>query len=277
MPLRAIAADWDLEWIPVDRERSSEVLAPPGERYAGAQDRADAGIGRVDIPDEVSLRVASRPAVYQLKELISELPAEVAPTAALKIYRKHDIWVVVHGVAVEKRSGPARVLSFEYQGELCDESAATVDLFPSQRFETVATVVAEPEIEIGAEGEIGLSGPETSVSAKEVNWCRGRVKAKGGGTLKALLKLRLVRRKPVIEATGRRSSEWHWAFSENADQPLLGDHVLVQTIRVPKGSKSIRARAWIGAEVVDWYSLPRWASATPFIWSKPIEFELSPQ
>ena len=53
---------------------------------------------------------------------------------------------------------------------------------------------------------------------------------------------------PKVQAVGNSSSAVHWQFDKDED-PLVGDHVMVQTIVVPKGQENLTLRMRASASI----------------------------
>lgn len=272
MPLKPRTMEWSV--LECDINNSADLFVPPGERVAGAKDRALSDEpGVIRIPDELELRIGTRPTVVRLLDLYAE--AGRKPPIGVKIYREFDIWVVVHAVSAIKRSGPAVLRSLEYVGVFDDARVATEDLFPSQRYRELASVEIGSEVEVGAEGEIEL--PSTPLDfADWTPWANGGVKAAANVEMKGAVRLRLAVRTSLVEAVGRKSGRCQWVLHPN-NGPLWGDHLLVQTVRVPHGAVPIKMIVHVRAELQDWYQIGSWTKAKPFLESMPVELQLAPQ
>lgn len=270
--------EWCFEPIQIDLDASAEAFAAPGERMLGAVDRATAGAGMLSIGPHLDVRIASNPAVFRVRDLLKRTGHKFSE--GLKVYRAYDLWLIMHCVSIIRKGGP-RVVTIEYQVERpkgedeyngrVDGIGAvdwqTIELFPQTAFASRGQFSSSTQFSLGLEGEISVE----PVSAAWVP-LGGAVRFGTSTELAAHFEINLLT--PVVQATGRFSPRAHWVLTQYA-QPLAGDQVLAQIVRVPRRTEALSMDATVAIDVRDWYEL--WTPVPPYVRSKPRALTLAPQ
>lgn len=188
----------------------------------------------------IRLRLGNRPLVYSLTELARQggKPAVSASSQAQEYY------LVVHAMSAMRTRGNASVEELQYFASAVEPSALqTIDLFPKTRFHQLVHAGLNLESSLDLFGGVSLDVP-SGLAEQLIDGC---LYLGPGLQLQLSASARFIGRFvyslqiPVVQAVGVGSNTCSWILKPNEQKtPLLGDQLLVQSIAVPKGTKSIR-------------------------------------
>lgn len=205
----------------------------------------------------LTMRIAERPVAKNLRRLY-ELGHVSLPTG-LNIYDAYDIWIIAHAVGVIRTDGSGLIESVGYEADFGDdEEVLTIDLLPQTRFQTALETTLEVQADVGAEGHVDV--PEPAREMLDQAYPIGgdahiRLSTAAGTVGRVTLPVMT----PRVQAIGKMGSRCQWQF-ETGSEPVLGDQVMLQTMLVPIGTRSIsyrvRGRVLLRADWVS-FAVPR--------------------
>lgn len=188
----------------------------------------------------IRLRLGDRPLVYNLSEL-ARLSGK-SHNANLSI--DQDFYLIVHAISATRTQGRAKVEELQYFASATEPAnLQTIDLVPKTRFNQLMNASLHLEGALDLFGEMLLDVP----SALADQLMDQQLDLGPGLRLELSASARFIGRftyslqVPVVQASGVGSGTCCWVLRPNEEKtPLLGDQLLVQSIAVPKGTKTIR-------------------------------------
>ena len=230
-----------------------DLLVPPSERHLGAKPQIE--------QDNIEIRIGQRPFVRSLRALYESSDRDVPP--GMEIFTSYKLWLLTHAVSVVKEPGRKDIRRLSYEVSFPEEPRVTVvEVLPQSRF--VKKVGAELESRFVFEAGVKLNGqvaPPESITElmKQVHPLSfgGKAEAKAEIATKGdfVGRLSFAVLTPVIEAIGVGDDYSHWAFTKDI-KPLIGDHIMMQVILVPKNLKELQFRARVSATTTTFNLLP---------------------
>lgn len=207
------------------------------------------GFGSVEkgAPDKLlsgyTLTLGDRPYVRSVRKLYKHrgqaLPPEIAAL-------KGETYILAHAVGLVAKSGPNKIDRISYQASFSD-AGSTIELFPNTRFKEYFTASTKFEAGVSADGYAKLPD-QVGKLAKEIINIGAGAELQVGAEASIVGKLTLTLKTPKVQAVGNSSSAVHWQFDRDED-PLVGDHVMVQTVVVPKGQEKLTLRMRASASI----------------------------
>lgn len=192
----------------------------------------------------IIVRLGNEPIVRNLEELLS-LGTNSVPPEIQVLFKKSDIYTIVHAIGALRVQGYAKVDELQYFAEVAtsDDNCQTIDLLPNTRFKEVLRANVNLSGSMLANGNFDVEVPEilgNSLTSKYLS-LGGDMKIQLAADASFIGKFTYSLKFPVIQSIGIASNKCSWVLNPDEDQnPLLGDQLLVQTIAVPKGMKRIR-------------------------------------
>jgi hypothetical protein len=231
----------------LDYSPFGDLITPPSEMHFG-ETTEESILQDIQISLGNVLRARDIRKLYKLGH--KELPTD------LQVFGGNDIWLITHTVSAIKRRGTGKILSLGYEIEFKDpEEAYTIDLFPRTKFISSLDSSMENQVDVGIEGNVSLSNQAVDIGDK-VESLGGSAKLKISSTLKMVGRVSFSVMSPVVTAIGIGSSRGEWLFEEH-DKPLLGEQTMLQTVLVPRGTKSIPVRIRAYAHLkANWIAFP---------------------
>jgi len=198
----------------------------------------------------VRVRLGNQPIVTNLRKVLESIHGSLPPKIGVQFQEK-EIYTIVHAIGVTRLKGRAEVDELHYDAEMIDESgkvmtaAQTIDLIPHTRFKEVLSA----NVNFG--GSLSVTGNAIAEIPEQLSNHLLQEYLSIGGAMNLQLstsssfvgKFTYNLKFPIVISTGIASNTCHWVLKPNENQtPLLGDQLLIQTIAVPIGLKSIRYR-----------------------------------
>lgn len=198
----------------------------------------------------VRVRLGNQPIVTNLRKLLERIHGTL-PLNMEVLFQEKEIYTIVHAIGVTRLHGKAKVDELHYDAEMIDASgeiiqgAQTIDLIPHTRFKEVMSA----NVNFG--GSLSVSGNAMVEIPEQLSNHLLQEYASVGGAMNLQLsssnsfvgKFTYSLKFPVVISTGIASNTCHWVLKPNeAQMPLLGDQLLVQTVAIPKGLNAIRCR-----------------------------------
>lgn len=200
--------------------------------------------GRDNDPDEflgIKVRIGQSPIVTDIRKLLKLRSEVLAPEMELLLGNK-DLYTVVHAIGVRRLQGKAKVEELQYESEVVDvPTAQTRDLLPNNKFKEVIRVDAKLESGLSASGNFSAEIPAELMGALIPNKSYslgGDINLELAAESTFIGKISCSVKLPITIAAGVGSNTASWVLNPD-ENPLLGDQLLVQTIAVPRGTKSI--------------------------------------
>ncbi|HJQ70928.1 MAG TPA: hypothetical protein VKA70_18275 [Blastocatellia bacterium] len=210
--------------------------------------------GEISVND-LTIRLGDRPVCRNLQKLYElshkELPADVV------VFDAYDIWLVTHVIgAIRRPDSSARLKALGYEAVFDEpENIYTIDIAPRSKFVHSLEGKAENTFDLGLDGHAQLPGA-IKTWLETVDYIGGDAKIRLSTDLKVIGRVSFSLISPLIQALGLGSSRCEWLY-ELDPQDLLTDQVMLQTVLVPKGTRSIKFRARGYAHIKPkWISFP---------------------
>lgn len=205
----------------------------------------------------LTIRVADRPVAKSVRRLY-ELSHKTLPPG-LAVFDAYDIWIVAHGVGVIRTAGSGAIRSIGYEADFGDsDDVLTIDLLPQTKFKKHLTAEMRMEADLGAEGHAELPEPAREI-LDLVHTIGGDARIRLSSDVSVVGRVSLSIMTPTVQAVGKMGSRCQWQFDLDTE-PILGDQIMLQTILVPIGTRSIsyrvRARALMKTSWVS-FAVPR--------------------
>jgi len=187
----------------------------------------------------IVLRLGNTPIVKDLKKLY-EYSDKVIPADLQVLFEKKDIYLIVHAISAIRLSGSAKVDELQYNAEIIEKGAQTIDLLPNTSFKELAT------LNLGFEGALSGNGNFSATLPVSLTQTLLPDEITLGADMKIQLssnanfvgKFTYSLKFPVIQAAGVSSNFCTWVLNPQ-DKPLLGDQLLIQTVAISKGAEKI--------------------------------------
>lgn len=187
----------------------------------------------------IKVRLGNEPIVKNLEKLYQYSPKAI-PSDLKVLFEKKDIYLIVHAISAIRLSGSAKVDELQYNAEVLEKGAQTIDLLPNTLFKELATVNLGLEGAISGNGNFSAALPATltqTLLPHQIALGAG-MEIQLSSDASFVGKFTYSLKFPVIQSAGISSNFCTWVLNPQ-DKPLLGDQLLVQTIAVPKGTKKI--------------------------------------
>lgn len=220
------------------------------------------------VKETFNLGLGDRPYAQSVKKLYETSERKLPPKfAALK----GETYIVTHAIGmVAKQSAANDITILGYKASI-DGAGATVDLFPNTRVRDF--ISADLKFNAGVAADGSAKTPELLGNlAKDVINLGAGAELHLGTEANLVGNLTLSVKTPVIQAVGQASSTVTWQF-DKADNPLVGDQVMIQTVLVPKGQETLKLN--IQGFAVFYYGLLNQLLARPIrLETKPLTVEI---
>ena len=206
----------------------------------------DRGLFNNNVPQElgIALRLGNAPIVKDLKKLLEFSGKELSPDLKV-IFQEKDIYLIVHMIGAVRLKGNAKVHELQYNAEMIDiDGAQTLDLLPSVAFRELLNVSVGFQGSISANGNFSAAIPVAltqTLTEKDIT-LGGDMKIQLAADANFVGKFTYSLKFPVVQSNGVASTFCTWVLNPE-NTPLLGDQLLIQTIAVPKNTKSIVYKA----------------------------------
>jgi hypothetical protein len=212
------------------------------------------------------------PIAYDLRRLAQSLGK--APDPQLAAILGPNVPVILHHQVTpfaEMGEVPGGVWGLGYEIEPIDLDARTVSVAPSDERLTIGKVQQEVELGLGLGGALNVPSMPIATSPQGPSFDLPGVKLKASMSQEATLSLRLTitLQKVIGAGFGRGGAKWDLY---RQDEPLSVPHVLVQTLVVPEGTRSFRARVRMWAKKAGWLGTRFRGKLWPY---PPQEIEIS--
>jgi len=187
----------------------------------------------------IVLRLGNTPIVKDLKKLYEYSDKDI-PADLKVLFEKKDIYLIVHAISAIRLSGSAKVDELQYNAEIIEKGAQTIDLLPNTSFKELAT------LNLGFEGALSGNGNFSATLPVSLTQTLLPDEITLGADMKIQLssnanfvgKFTYSLKFPVIQAAGVSSNFCTWVLNPQ-DKPLLGDQLLIQTVAISKGAEKI--------------------------------------
>lgn len=210
----------------------------------------------------ITVRIGLRPIVRSLRELYEKAGKELP--GDLQVFNSFRLWMITHVVSVVRERGMKDVSGLSYEAQFPPEPrVTTLQVLPQTRFikkvEGGITTDWVFDVGLGVNGQIAPPAAVTELLEQaDFISAGGEAKAK----LNISNKLHLVGNlsfavlTPLIAAVGVGGDYCRWDFTKDK-VPLIGDHLMVQILLVPKHEQELQFRARVSATTTVLDFLPR--------------------
>jgi len=240
------------------------LLTPPSERYFGPTP---------EIEDEnIEIRIGRRPIARSLRAMYELAGRKLPP--GLDVFKSYKLWLLTHVASIIKEPGKRDLRRLGYEVDFPSEPRVTVvEVFPQSRFVNKGGIITNNKFVFDAGVNLnGQVSPPESLTALLDKFETFSFGGKAQGNLKLSTQTEVVGRlsfvvmTPVIEAIGVGDDFSKWVFSKDT-QPLVGDHLMMQVLLVPKTVSELRFKARVSATLTTFFGLPyklesRWVKLT---------------
>jgi hypothetical protein len=188
----------------------------------------------------IKVRIGNQPLVINLKELIK---LKKASSQNFDAFLSQDHYLIVHAISAMRTKGKAKVDELHYYAEATEPShLQTIDLIPNTRFKEIFKANINCETSLSLTGEVSLDIPlelNENLIPQLIN-LGANVQLQISNSIHFIGKLNFSVQLPVVQASGIASNTCTWVLNPDENKtPLLGDQLLIQTVALPKGTKSI--------------------------------------
>jgi hypothetical protein len=211
--------------------------------------------------NNVTVRIGQRPIVRSLRELYEKANKELPPD--LQVFNSFRLWMITHVVSVVRERGVRDVGCLSYEVQFPPEPrVTTVQVLPQTRFikkiEGGIQTDWVVDVGLGVNGQIAPPAALTELleQADFISF-GGEAKAKINISNKVHLvgNLSFAVVTPLIAAVGVGGDYCRWDFTKDK-VPLIGDHLMVQILLVPKHECELRFQARVSATITVFDLLP---------------------
>lgn len=211
--------------------------------------------------NNIAVRIGQRPITRSLRELYEKAGKELPPD--LQLFNSFRLWMITHVVSVVKERGMRDISSLSYEVQFpAEPKVTTVQVLPQTRFikKIGAGINTDWVVDVG----IGLNGqiapPAVLTELLEQSdfiSFDGEAKAKIdiSNRLHLVGNLSFSVVTPLIAAVGVGDDYCRWDFTKD-DVPLIGDHLMVQILLVPKHESELSFQARVSATISVFDFLP---------------------
>jgi hypothetical protein len=215
----------------------------PGKTASKSLGKAPGNKDTNETPAEllgIRLRLGNQPLVYNLEELArrSGKPRASASSSG------QDYYLVVHAISAVRTQGRAKVDELQYFAVASEPSSLqSIDLIPKTRFNQLVNAGFDLQGALDLFGEMSLDVPSALVDELIAGWVDmgPGLHLQLSASARFIGKLTYSLQVPVVQASGVGSDTCCWILRPNEEKvPLLGDQLLVQSIAVPRGTKTVR-------------------------------------
>jgi hypothetical protein len=250
---------------------SSDVLLPPGVGELGGEEAIVPGSGNLRLEDVLEVQVARSPFVARLSDFYSLGHGDPLTPKDVTSLGDYEYWLVVHALNVVRRGDSVALAALGYHAELGEEpkkaGIVTVDMAP----QTQMVARNGAKVSVDAEGVFGP--PPKPEGLVAMVWNLAKIL-----TFKLSAKVRLVgsldfsSKSAVVAAVGTGQPWCEWRFVERGS-PLVGDLIMVQTLRVPCGVPAVAC--WVRGylQIAKWFE---WTRVPRLKWTDRVDIELRP-
>jgi hypothetical protein len=239
-------------------QRLSAELGPD-VRADQADDDTERGGAPQPAPFEIGL---PRPRAIDLRELwrLTKTNADPAILAALG---PNVPILLSHGMTAFPVAGrkPARVWGMGYDSSVFDVAADTVALVPATDMLDIARVGANAGVEVQLDGRLGVPQPLADalslVPGVELN--EASVRVKDDVKAAVFLQFHVAVARVVSGPDANGGAKWS-LYSQ--DREIAGYQPLLQTLLVPKGTKSLRVDVKTWVREAGWFGPKNWTNKT---------------
>ncbi len=209
----------------------------------------------------IAVRIGQRPIVRSLRELYERANKELPPD--LQVFSSFRLWMITHVVSVVRERGMRDISHLSYEVQFPSEPrVTTVQVIPQTQFikKIEGGVKTNWIVDVG----LGVTG-QVAPPAAVTELLEQTDSISFGGEAKANInfsnKLYLVGNlsfavvTPLIAAVGVGGDYCRWDFTKD-DVPLVGDHLMVQILLVPKHDYELQFQARVSATITVFDFLP---------------------
>lgn len=213
------------------------------------------------VKNNITARIGQRPIVRSLRELYEKAEKELPPD--LQVFNSFRLWMITHVVSVIRERGVRDISCLSYEVQFPSEPrVTTVQVLPQTRFikKLEGGIKTDWVVDIG----LGVNGqvvPPAAITElleqSDFISFGGEAKAKIDISNKFHLvgNLSFTVVTPLIAAVGVGGDYCRWDFTKH-DVPLIGDHLMVQILLVPKHEYDLRFQARVAATITVFDFLP---------------------
>ncbi|PKP58151.1 MAG: hypothetical protein CVT88_07830 [Candidatus Altiarchaeales archaeon HGW-Altiarchaeales-1] len=195
----------------------------------------------------VIVRIGNRPIVRNLKEILELSNANIPPEIEV-LFKKSDIYSIVHGIGAIRVEGNASIIELQYHAKVENiNGAQIIDLIPSTKFRDVVKVGVIIQGSMSAIGATSIQIPEelTRTLLPKYLSLGGDMRIQLSSNASFIGKFDFSVKFPVVQSLGASSDSCSWVLNPDEHKtPLLGDQQLIQIIAVPKGTTKLKYKSW---------------------------------
>jgi len=203
--------------------------------------------------DNIAVRIGQRPIVRSLRELYERANKELPPD--LQVFSSFRLWMITHVVSVVREErGMKDITRIVYEVLFPPAPEVTiVQVLPQTKFIKKIGVIGEAnwvfDVGLAVNGQIAPPAAITELLEQtEFVSFGGEAKAKidisNKFSLVGNLSFSVVT--PKIVAVGVGDDYCRWEFTKD-DMPLIGDHLMIQILLVPKHEHTLKFQSRVSA------------------------------
>ncbi|MDQ3748534.1 MAG: hypothetical protein M3367_05870 [Acidobacteriota bacterium] len=218
--------------------------------------------GEVEIEKHnIKVRIGQRPIVRSLRELYLKADKELPPD--LQVFSSFRLWMITHVVSVVRERGMRDISHLSYEVQFPSEPrVTTVQVIPQTQFikklEGGVKTNWIVDVGLGVNGQVAPPVSATELlEQKDLISFGGEAKANIDLSNKIYLvgNLSFAVLTPLIAAVGVGGDYCRWDFTKD-NVPLVGDHLMVQILLVPKHDYELEFQARVSATITVFKTLP---------------------
>lgn len=261
--------DWGLKKCELEDGPSSDLIYPPYFGDLGGD--VSPGKGTLTLSDILEVSVSQAPFVVKLSDLYllgHHMASDSKERQSLKDY---EYWMVMHVVNVVRRDDGLSIGAVGYHADIQEDSpAVTVDLAP----QTQMIDRNGAQLTVDVEGVFGPAKSGGKLLSK-VWTLADLIGVRLSGNAHLVGAVNLASKVAQVTAAGIGQPWSDWRFCDHG-VPLDGDHIMLQTIRVPIGTESVKCSVRAYIQIAKWYDWFNWTRTPRLKWTEAVEAELKP-
>jgi hypothetical protein len=212
--------------------------------------------------DHVTVRIGQRPIVRSLRELYERAGKALPPD--LQVFSSFRLWMITHVVSVvREESGIKDINRLIYEAQFgSDVEVTTVQVLPQTEFIKKFSVDGRTswavDVGLGVNGQVTVPAAITELLGQtDIVSFDGKLKAKIdiANSVSVVGNLSFSVTTPKVVAVGVGSDYCRWEFTKH-DVPLIGDHLMIQILLVPKHTPELAFQSRVSVTTAIFDFLP---------------------
>lgn len=231
-------------------ELTSKNLQNPSLRFSPES----VDLGSEEEEEKIYVQMGNRPIPINLLKIYRASHQEVPNEYTL--FDAFSIWLISYGVGIQKRGGFQKVDQINFRVWFEETPRVTIlGNSPDTQFIEKASGGARVRFDVGINGKMSDASNEFSTPLNDLTFPLD-ANASYSSNAHIAAQFSFAVKSPKIIAIGVGSDASEWVISRD-NNPLVGDHLLMHTILVPKYTEELRMHASLSVTTSTFNFLPK--------------------